>query len=263
MVDGLIWDVLLSFGVPVIAIGDHGQLFPIKGNFSLMQKPHLTLNTIHRQAQGNPIIEVATLARQNGAIPPKQYSHHVVKYTANDDEYGMAQEELLTDYNQDTLIICGYNRTRNQLNQYVRQSLGFEMPFPVTGDRVVCLRNNHAKQIYNGMVVTIKHIAPAEKDWYEAEIEMDDTNSLYVGKIFAPQFNAPSAINFTKDRLKAAGGDLFDFGYALTVHKAQGSQAKRVILFEERFAKMSDDEWRLWLYTCVTRAEEELYIFGH
>jgi len=56
-------------------------------------------------------------------------------------------------------------------------------------------------------------------------------------------------------------GDLFDFGYALTVHKAQGSQAKRVILFEERFPKMTDDEWKRWLYTAVTRAEEELYIF--
>ena len=57
-------------------------------------------------------------------------------------------------------------------------------------------------------------------------------------------------------------GDLFDFGYALTVHKAQGSQAKRVILFEERFSQMTDDEWRRWLYTAVTRAEEELFIFS-
>jgi exodeoxyribonuclease-5 len=55
---------------------------------------------------------------------------------------------------------------------------------------------------------------------------------------------------------------LFDFGYTLTVHKAQGSQAKRVILFEERFGKMSDEDWRRWLYTAVTRAEEELYIFA-
>ena len=57
-------------------------------------------------------------------------------------------------------------------------------------------------------------------------------------------------------------GDLFDFGYALTVHKAQGSQAKRVILFEERFKQMSNLDWRRWLYTAVTRAEEELIILG-
>jgi len=57
-------------------------------------------------------------------------------------------------------------------------------------------------------------------------------------------------------------GDLFDFGYALTVHKAQGSQAKKVILFEERFSKMDDTDWKRWLYTAITRAEEELLIFG-
>ena len=57
-------------------------------------------------------------------------------------------------------------------------------------------------------------------------------------------------------------GDLFDFGYAITVHKAQGSQAKRVVLFEERFKQMNDEEWKRWLYTAVTRAEEELYIFA-
>ena len=57
-------------------------------------------------------------------------------------------------------------------------------------------------------------------------------------------------------------GDLFDFGYALTVHKAQGSQARRVLLFEERFKQMNDEDWYRWLYTAVTRAEEELIIIG-
>ena len=69
-------------------------------------------------------------------------------------------------------------------------------------------------------------------------------------------------MNFTDKRAETMKGDLFDFGYALTVHKAQGSQAKRVILFEERFKQMNDEEWKRWLYTAVTRAEEELYIFG-
>jgi len=69
-------------------------------------------------------------------------------------------------------------------------------------------------------------------------------------------------LNFTDKRSKVMAGDLFDFGYALTVHKAQGGQAKKVVLFEERFKKMSDQQWRRWLYTAVTRAEEELIIFG-
>jgi exodeoxyribonuclease-5 len=56
--------------------------------------------------------------------------------------------------------------------------------------------------------------------------------------------------------------DLFDFGYALTVHKAQGSEAPEVLLFEERSRHMNDDEWRRWLYTGITRAQERLTIVG-
>jgi len=57
-------------------------------------------------------------------------------------------------------------------------------------------------------------------------------------------------------------GDLWDFGYALTVHKAQGSQAQSVLVFEERFAKSSEADWKRWLYTAVTRAELELTVVG-
>ncbi len=98
---------------------------------------------------------------------------------------------------------------------------------------------------------------------YAADIEIDGESEMYSGLIAADQFDADTALNFTEDRARYHGIDLFDFGYALTVHKAQGSQARRVILFEERFSKMTDDQWRRWLYTAVTRAEEELYIFPH
>jgi len=80
--------------------------------------------------------------------------------------------------------------------------------------------------------------------------------------ILKSQFNSQEAMNFGKNRYLTIKGDLFDFGYALTVHKAQGSQAKRVVLFEERFSQMDENMWRRWLYTAVTRAEEELFIVG-
>jgi ATP-dependent exoDNAse (exonuclease V) alpha subunit len=76
------------------------------------------------------------------------------------------------------------------------------------------------------------------------------------------QFNSKEPLNFTDKRRTIMAGDLFDFGYAVTVHKAQGSEAKKVILFEERFRQMEDEMWARWLYTAVTRAQEELYIIG-
>jgi len=262
MIDELIWNDLLSYDVPILAVGDHGQLPPIRGSFNLMQKPLLKLEEIHRQEKDNPIIEVSIHARQDGLIPGQKYGPKVVKYTPDDFSFSETSMELLENYKTDMLVLCGYNNTRNKLNQFIRYSLGFETIEPQSGDRVICLRNNHKKGVYNGMLGTIKHLKRIDDQWYDAEIIMDDLNALFSGRIYAPQFGSPDPINFTKDRIKVGDGDLFDFGYALTVHKAQGSQAKRVVLFEERFSKMDDDQWRRWLYTAVTRAEEELYMFG-
>jgi len=262
MVDALIWTDLLSYDIPIIAVGDHGQLPPISGNFNLMQAPQLLLTQIHRQAADNPIIKVSQFARTTGLVPPERYGPGVVKYLKEDCDAQERSGELLESYSPDTLILCGYNNTRVRINQFMRAARGYETPKPSSGDRVICLRNNHRKGIYNGMLGTVENILPAQKDWYQAEIQLDDREKLYDGLIYAPQFNAKSGVNFTKDRKLAMQGDLFDFGYALTVHKAQGGQARRVVLFEERFAQMDDEMWRRWLYTGVTRAEEELYLFG-
>lgn len=262
MVDETIWHHLLKYKIPIIAVGDHGQLPPIKGNFNLMQKPHLKLEEIHRQARENPIIGLSIEAREKGMITSGKYSSGVGKFSSSDLDFQESMNEMLENYNPETLILCGYNSTRRKLNNHIRNVLGFDSPNPSSGDRVICLRNNHKQNIYNGMLGTIVHIEKKDKHWYLAEIDMDGENEIYEGFISVEQFNCEASLNFTGKRAKIMEGDLFDFGYALTVHKAQGSQAKKVILFEERFKQMSDDDWKRWLYTAVTRAEEELYIFS-
>lgn len=261
MVDGIIWKHLLSYKVPILAVGDHGQLPPIRGSFNLMEKPEILLEHIHRQAEKNPIIGMSIQAREHGYIRPGQYGSGVTKYGKEDSDGYMEMNELLQNYTVDTLILCGYNHTRKRLNAHIRQALGFETVRPSIGDRVICLRNNYKKRIFNGMIGTISEIQVENSDWYRAVIAMDGEDEPYSGLISSKQFGNDSALNFTKERSQIMLGDLFDFGYALTVHKAQGSQARKVVLFEERFSKMSDDEWRRWLYTGVTRAEEELVIF--
>lgn len=262
MVDEVIWGNLRSYGIPIIVVGDHGQLPPIKGSFNLIEEPQLTLDEIHRQARMNPIIGLSIQAREHGCIKFGTYSDTVIKYDMASHEAQEAMQELLNSVHTDTLVLCGYNSTRIKLNTHIRGALGFETAEPAPGDRVICLRNNHKKHIFNGMLGTLQSIKRVDDAWYMAEIVMDDEEDVYKDLISVAQFNAPTAMNFTDKRSQIMRGDLFDFGYALTVHKAQGSQAKRVILFEERFRKMSGDEWKRWLYTAVTRAEEELYIFG-
>lgn len=261
MVDETIWDHLLSYEVPIIVVGDHGQLPPIKGNFNLMEEPELRLEEIHRQARKNPIIGLSIAAREHGLIHSGKYSSLVRKFSLDDFDTQEAIGEMLLNYNPETLILCGYNSTRRKLNNHIRTALGFESENPEPGDRVICLRNNHKENIYNGMLGTIIRIKKKDTRWYEAEIVMDGEDKNYQGLISVEQFNSETPMNFSEKRSQIMGGDLFDFGYALTVHKAQGSQSKRVILFEERFRQMSDDVWKRWLYTAVTRAEEELYIF--
>lgn len=114
--------------------------------------------------------------------------------------------------------------------------------------------------IYNGMTGTIQAILKEKTkgySYYQTEILLDFEKEPFIGKISIEQFNSPT---FTDQRV----GDInyFDFGYALTVHKAQGSQSKRVVLFDERFKSMDDDTYARWLYTAVTRAEKELYIIA-
>jgi len=222
MVSRNIWEDLLAYKKPILAVGDHGQLPPIAGKFNLMENPEICLTKIHRQSKGNPIIEVSTQARKKGSVE---------------------------------------NNTRVRINNQIRSFLGYQSEYPEEGDRVICLRNNHQRGIFNGMLGQIKSIESHSEKWFFAHIAMEDGFD-FEGLILREQFNCAHPLNFSKRRRETLEGDLFDFGYAMTVHKAQGSQAKRVILFEERFARMDEENWRRWLYTGVTRAEEELYIIG-
>lgn len=261
MVDQKIWEDLRSFGIPIIAVGDHGQLPPISGSFNLMSQPQIKLENIHRQAEGNPIIQVSRLAREKGIIPHQKWSKNVFKVPMSEGhEY---YEDLFSSYDSDTLVLCNFNNTRLRLNKAIRRHLGFEGENPQKNDRVICLRNNHEKQIFNGMQGYLKYIKPKNELSYDVEIDMDGSLRYYTGLVSADQFNSETTLNNINRSYKTQGLDLFDFGYALTVHKSQGSQAKRVILFEERNKHQTDDDFKRWLYTAVTRAEEKLIIFGN
>jgi exodeoxyribonuclease-5 len=263
MVDQKIWQDLLSYTVPILAVGDHGQLPPVTGQFNLMEKPEITLTEIHRQLVDNPIIKVSVMARKNGLIPVGNYGGGVRKLSKNDPESQEIIDNYLQSYNPETLVLCGYNNTRIRLNNYLRTILGFESAEPQAGDRVICLRNKPQHGLFNGMIGTLQRIRSKDENFYEVLVVFDDGATPFEGLVVKKQFGAASTLNFSREsRALTLQAELFDFAYALTVHKAQGSQATRVILFEERFKQMSDLDWRRWLYTGVTRAQEELIILG-
>lgn len=264
MVNRTIWEDITSYGIPIIAVGDHGQLPPIKEGgdieaFNLMGNPQFKLEKIHRQAEDNPIIHLSMLARTGQEIPMGRLGYGVSHmYAKNDMVMGRVR-----DFDE-TLLLAGLNRSRTSLNKAARRKLNYEKKhvegsIPLPGDKVVCLKNNRHKRIFNGVTGRIREIELAGEFFYKAKIDMDN-GVRYTGHIVREQFGAERTIQTHPTIPQMELKDLFDFGYCLTVHKAQGSEADSVVLFEERFTQMSDEDWARWLYTGITRARKFLTI---
>lgn len=263
MVTEEIWRDLRSYGVPILAVGDHGQLPPIEGKFNLMAEPELILTKIHRQAAGSPIIQAATLARVNGFVPVRRFGPGVEKFDSSNSDAQMQIESFFETFKPGTLFLTSMNRTRIGINRSIRQSQYREGDKPEAGDIIICLKNNWRKGIYNGLVGKIAHLegipnCDGDCTLLNAQVVDFGGRKLYSGPIALEAFNQSDREKLRFPREAA----VFDYGYALTVHKAQGSQAEKVILIEERNRHMSDEDWARWLYTAITRAEKELYIFG-
>ncbi len=69
MVDGDLGNDLLSFGTPVLVLGDPAQLPPVKGGgFFTEAEPDVMLTEVHRQAADNPIVRLAMTVREGGRL---------------------------------------------------------------------------------------------------------------------------------------------------------------------------------------------------
>lgn len=258
MVPENLFEDLLSYGKPILAIGDHGQLPPVEGSFSLMSKPDLTLEKIHRQAESNPIIQLATAIR-NQDSKWRTFSSVQRKLSFSDSE----AEELVSNPSSETLFITGTNRERTQFNKMILLHLNGSLPKkPKPGDRLICLKNNHNLGLYNGMMCEVVEEKKAseypEHNWGYI-IKPDDSNlKIFVNinqySFFGGKPPVPEKANFYEIK------EYFDYAYALTCHKAQGSEANNVVVWGTGFGKDYDFRKR-WLYTAVTRAKEKLWIF--
>lgn len=251
MVNKEIFDDISKYKVPILAVGDHGQLPPVSGNFNLMGKPDVKLETIHRQAEDNPIIKLSMVARKTGRIKIGDHGPGVQKIGTT-----RLFETIRDTFDPDALYLCAFNATRVFINQIYRESMNIRSKTPIKGEKVICLKNNREAAIYNGLTGILKEIKPEGKDLYNTKIEMDDDN-VFEGKLARYQFGQKNTPQNWKIWQK---GNLFDWGYCLTVHKAQGSEAKKVILIEQRMPSVEDHYFAKWLYTAVTRASQEILI---
>lgn len=253
MVDARMGEDLLSFGRPILVLGDPAQLPPVaSGGFFTEAEPDMMLTEIHRQARDNPIIALATAVREGRELEPGSYGESRVIRKADIDRRQMADKVLLAQQ-----IIVGRNVTRNAINRRVREIRGFTNPLPQPEDKLVCLRNNHDLGLLNGSLWDVREV------WEGDERLSLNLFSLEHGFLTVEAWAKP----FTDGGARALDSipwwerkeaEEFDYGYALTCHKAQGSQWNTVIVFDESAAFRSNA--RRWLYTAITRASDRIEI---
>lgn len=236
---------LKSFGLPIIVIGDHGQLPPVGEDAGLMRNPDIRLETIHRNA--GPIARFAEHLRKGGEAatwesPTGKPGVFVVGRKDVTDGHLVRAEQ----------IICAFNNTRVGLNRQMRRLLEIDDDGgrePMINDRVMCLRNDRPTGVFNGQQGTI-----AEIDRSEHSILFQPTYGEAVWVEYDPEsWHAPKTPK--QERFEPGRLIPFDFAYAVTTHKAQGDEWGKIAVFEEKC-----DLWEhsRWAYTAASRAKDAL-----
>lgn len=252
MIDLIMGNDMRKFPCKWLCLGDPGQLPPVAGRPFFTGKPETFLTEIHRQAKNNPIIRMASAVRDGEFLRPGDYhdptgecpSSSVIRMRDLGKD-GLKELALAAEQ-----ILVGKNPTRKSINNRMRQLLERTSELPQTGDRLMCLRNNHEAGLLNGQMFTALDDARLDDGDLFLSVRGDDDGTEF--------WDVNSHIDYFKG-LEPAGYDMpkanaFDYGYAMTVHKSQGSQWNNILLLHE---------WRgnnpvEWYYTGLTRAAQRV-----
>jgi len=248
MISTDLWEDLRSFGVPLIVVGDHGQLEPVGDNPELLVSPMLRLETIMRQALSNPIIALAHRFRageEPWGQPAYDYTEdNTLGYSTHSD---LASLPFIPD-----IVITAYNKQRVTLNKLIRSRIfDIKTDEPIVGDRIICLRNDAEKNIFNGMIGEITSISIKDAFKYNLSFLPEGATESIPCVASRLQFNSEKGPG--EDAWY--GTQYFDFARAITAHKSQGSEWDNVCVMEQQNRKWSMPRWR---YTAATRAAKRL-----
>jgi exodeoxyribonuclease-5 len=258
----------MSFGRPILVLGDPGQLPPIKGEGAFTKDaPDVMLTEIHRQAAESAIIRLATMAREGRPIGFGQYDDHAWKMPMAD----VTPPQAL----RGGQVICGRNATRFQLNNALRRAAGFGGSYLPTGpnEKIICLKNQNDLGLINGMFVSLSDIVD-EGSLYFSAVGIDEdgkpvghpgTNGkpgrLLIYKGHFEDHVALDAHRHDRDWKNKRLLTEATFGWAITCHKSQGSSWENVVVWDDGLGRTEQDR-RRWLYTAITRAERGLVILA-
>ena len=279
MVPKTMVDMLLAHRVYILFLGDPGQLPQIdkKEAHNLLDRPHVFLDEVMRQAAESEIIQL-TMKIRNGEDIPFMHGKEVIV---------VPKAELVTGHlTWADIIICATNKTRHNMNKQKRELLGYSGVLQ-TGERVIVKRNywedcdEDGNALVNGTVGTVAN--PYESFVRIPSYVKNDRRDLpLIGCIFTPDggksfdtFEIDKdyllkeepcvdwRVSYQLGKLKPKIGDILPkqatYGYALTCHAAQGSEFDKVLVIEESFP-FDKTEHARWLYTACTRAASRLVL---
>lgn len=257
MLEKEMWDILMSWKIHVIALGDPEQLPPLHESNHILDHPHIFLDEIMRQQKDNSIIDLSMNVREGKFINYQKTNNVIVMPKSN------LTEELLLSVDQ---VICGKNNTRHDLNTIMRQGIHGNKynDLPLDKDKIICLKNYCEFDLINGEIGLIvnpkvgsnKLVGPYIKGGFVTEYSYHDKLKMDYKTFTEGVSGITPEIRCKLHKCKRPLE--FDFAYAITCHKSQGSQWDSIMVFDEW---LGDKEMhRRWLYTAVTRAINNLII---
>lgn len=264
MMNDLIASDLKAFNIPVLAMGDSGQLPPIEGSPGLLKgRPDFFLSEIHRQALDNPIIRLATMARQGEYIDYGDYGDGVLVVSKKDDKY-------TDDPELNSMVICGTHKKRWKLTKKVRAAYGYDEYYPCEGEPLLVCKNfrkNDTILHVNGELVTciedatnMTHGDPSFRIKFEDEFSNKRSYEAYAGLFEEHQYRKRNKTSCQKEfAYKSRQNNLnIDWGWAITCHKSQGSQFESTVVHDE--SQVFREEANRWLYTALTRSSSKMVV---
>lgn len=261
---------ILPNHVRLLLVGDPNQLMPVGPGLILHALVGLT---------GIPAVELKTVKRYGGAIAQLATDIRFGRWSelgVNENEpvaFLPCADELIGDTVVDLLeldrensqVLCAIRngpagtkainslcqkRFTNGSPEVQVWNEEFDALAPVglrLGDAVLCTRNMWPVGLQNGSLGVIAEVVPEPTEAHEVDDEESPSALAWID--WDDGQRRPLARDMLED---------VELGYAVTVHKAQGSQWPRVIV-PVTHSKMLD---RTLLYTAVTRAQKQVILVG-
>lgn len=258
---------LLSFGLPVIALGDLNQLPPPFGSPYFLKEPDVKLSQIMRQKEGDPIIWISQQILAGKKVPIGVYGRSSVISRNDITEYHLKHASV---------ILTETNRLRFNVNNFYRERIKnfSNLEFPHYGEKIMCRRNNWGKCIDDGIFLTnglFGYIDNVDKSSFNGlslkiDFRPDFTSSFFkdIAIDYKHLYEVPGIDDLESEdngseNMKRKFLDKFEYAYAQTVHTSQGSQYPNVLYLNEGMMRTKEDRKRIE-YTAVTRATDSITI---